>query len=204
MAFDVKHWDNPIGTMYGRGTKMTHLFAGSRPAFSFVNELNEIVNPKEVTEEQNTFLDFGGGTGRVAMFLCMFYNTPVTSYDPNSKCVEIGNEIKTDLQNTILNEKLTLTDKIPDQEFNYIISAAVFEHLNSSVFVDAIRTVRDCLRVNGIAILYIRSEAGLDMLRPHVEGRIPRTPNPKRHVLVSLTKKYSGQLVFLKNTENYY
>jgi cyclopropane fatty-acyl-phospholipid synthase-like methyltransferase len=189
MTFELNHWDDPIQSMYGRGTHMTHLFAAFRPAFSFM----EIVDNQKIRDEKQTILDFGGGTGRVSMYLCLYYNTPTVSYDPNQDCVRVGTIIKDDLKNDHLKANLEITNDIPDQQFDYVLSLAVLEHLSGQVFTDAMNDMTNCLKDGGYMFLYLR-EHNRAQFQQFVMDELP--PFYDGHTLVLLEK--TGDALYLK------
>ena len=205
MTFSLSHWDDPVQTMYGRGSDLSHVFAGSRPAIAIIQEIDQIDdNIRRISQVQKTFLEYGGGTGRVAMYLCMFYNVPVVSYDPNASCVAQGIAIKKKLNNEIVDTKMNIVGHVPENQYHYVVSVAVLEHLEGEVFKEAIENIWKCTKPGGLVLLQLRHQADILKLQPFVVGPIAPSGNPKRHFWVAVNKTLAGNMSFLRTAENYY
>lgn len=146
MAFDKQHWNDPratIATIY-KDNDYGYVMHAALTVTEI--ERNIDLTPKELSTK--TILDYGCGTGRMTMILSYkFLN--VMGYDPVVNCITLAESDRNKVNFSCDNLKFT-TDIASVEQYDYVCSVSVLEHLYTDDFNAAMRDIARCTKIGAV------------------------------------------------------
>lgn len=145
MSFLLSHWNAPRTTIASKYKNNDYGYAmhGAKCAAEVIRYIN--CTPQQMLE--STILDYGCGTARIATVLSFMFKS-CYAYDPNKKCIE---EAKRDIFKTGFPcNNITMAHSLPSEQYDYLCSINVLEHLDQKSFVEAMQNITSLTKVGAV------------------------------------------------------